>query len=304
MPWFFCLLLGLFALATTLRAGFTRRFGVISAGLAGVILLGVAGIYLWPGQSYAEKMVTQLALPLGAVWLGLLMTFAWAAWRRQWGSALLVGGCWLMLSAAGHGAVAGWLVKSLEEPFLAIEPLEQGDFDVVCLLGGGTWLDRNGKAKLADSGDRVVVAAALFRNGQCSRIYCTGNDLQPAPNWPTVAEMSADVLETMGVPTEAILLGGGENTKTEMIALRSEADRRGWRRIGLVTSAWHMGRAQRLAEDVSLSIVPLPADFQTGADVKLPWPENVQRFSVIPKAEILTTTHHMLKEHLARIVNR
>ena len=304
MPWFICLMLGLIVFVATMRAGFSRRFGLMSAGMAGMMVLAACGVFFWPGRSHAEKMVTQLALPLGAVWLGLLMACAWAVWRRQWSTSLLVGLCWLLLSVAGHSALGGRLVESLEEPYLAIEPLAEGKFDVVCLLGGGTWLDRNGKVKLADSGDRVVVAAELFRNGQCQRIYCTGDDSRHAPNWPTVAEMSAEALQSMGVPRDAILLGGGTNTKTEMVTIREEADRRGWRRIGVVTSAWHMGRAERLAEDASLSIVPLPADFHTGADADLPWPENVQRFSIIPKAEVLATTHHMLKEHLARIVNR
>jgi len=40
------------------------------------------------------------------------------------------------------------------------------------------------------------------------------------------------------------------------------ADHPEWKRLGLVTSAWHMRRAMRLAEKNNLSLEPLPADFR------------------------------------------
>lgn len=40
-----------------------------------------------------------------------------------------------------------------------------------------------------------------------------------------------------------------------------------WKRLGLVTSAWHMHRAMRLAGNHGIPLEPLPADFR-GSDVQ------------------------------------
>ncbi|HEX6984832.1 MAG TPA: YdcF family protein, partial [Planctomycetaceae bacterium] len=234
----------------------------------------------------------------------LLATVAGLAVRRRWGLAGWVGLIWLALSAAGNGQVARLLTEPLERPYFGVDPLGQGEFDAVVLLGGGAGLDRNDRAKVGDAGDRVVVAARLYHAGRTPLLVCTGGDLRGAPNLPTVAETSAAVLVDLGVPREDILLGPGLNTKTETAAIRRLKDEHGWERVGVVTSAWHMPRVERLARGAGLTFVPLPADFRSGAEGDLPFWERFRRFSFIPKSGTLDRTHAMLKENLARLAGR
>jgi uncharacterized SAM-binding protein YcdF (DUF218 family) len=53
---------------------------------------------------------------------------------------------------------------------------------------------------------------------------------------------------------------GPKNTSQEMAALGRLARDRGWKRIGLVTSASHLRRAMRLARRQGLDPTPIPAD--------------------------------------------
>lgn len=298
MPWF----LFLIAAAATAVASWRSRRRVTGLVVAAV-LAGLA-VLCWPGRRYVERMLTDLALPIGLIWLALLATIAGLAVRRRWWLAGWVGLIWLALSAAGNGKVTGLLTESLERPYFGVDPLEQGEFDAVVLLGGGAGTDRNGTTRVGDSGDRVVVAARLYHAGKTPLLVCTGGDLRTAPNLPSVAEESAGVLADLGVPRGDVLLGPGYNTKTEAAAIRRLKDEHGWGRIGIVTSAWHMPRVDRLARGVGLSFVPLPADFRSGAEADRPFWDEFRRFSFIPKAGSLDRTHAMLRENLARLAGR
>jgi uncharacterized SAM-binding protein YcdF (DUF218 family) len=90
---------------------------------------------------------------------------------------------------------------------------------------------------------------------------------------------------------------GGANTKEEFELIAREAKRRGWSKIGVVTSAWHMGRALRLARTAGVEVTPLPADFV--GDVP-GW----DRLAIVPSGQALSETSRALREYLARLVGR
>lgn len=297
----------MFMAVTAARKG-AGRFAVAGrVVLAMLFVLG--GVLLWPGRFYVEKMLTDLALPMGVVWFALLLTIGWLWWRRRLFESLPVVFIWLLLTVAANHTTAGLLSESLEAPYLGIDPLAEGHFDVICLLGGGAKVNRQGRATLGNSGSRLIVAAELFRAGRAPRILCTGEDLQSAPNLPTVAQTSKQVLMSLGTPPDGIITGGGYNTKTEMQAIAALAEERNWQRLGLVTSAWHLPRAMRLGlaagiENDGRELIPLPADFRTEQERDLPWIVDVKRFSLVPSAGALGLTHASIKEYLASLVGR
>jgi uncharacterized SAM-binding protein YcdF (DUF218 family) len=76
------------------------------------------------------------------------------------------------------------------------------------------------------------------------------------------AQRVAVILQELGVPNDAILrLPGPVNTSQEIEKLAALCREQGWTHVGLITSAWHMRRAMRLADRQDFAPQPLPADF-------------------------------------------
>ncbi|MGC1274061.1 MAG: YdcF family protein [Planctomycetaceae bacterium] len=297
MPWFLFLIA---AAATVVGTWRSRRL----VGTGAAFVFAFLAALSWPGPLYAERMLTSLAMPVGAIWFALLATVVGLAVAGRRRMACWIGLIALALSIAGNGTVSGWLTRSLERPSFGRDPFAQGRFDAVCLLGGGVSSDRNDRPRVNAAGDRVVVAAKLSRNGQTPLVVCTGGDLRGAPNLPTVAEESASVLRDLGVPRHDIVIGGGFNTKSELATITQLKREHEWKRIGLVTSAWHLPRVERLAKSMDLEFEPLPADFRSSAVPDLPLLNRFRRFSLIPSSGALDETGAMFKEYLARLVGR
>lgn len=297
MPWFLFVLVGLAAAVLGWRR--RRRVGLAIAA----VCFALAAVF-WPGRFYAEKMLTELAMPLGVIWLALWAAAGCALVRKRRGQAAVFFAVACGLSVAGNNDFADLLVRPLEERYRGIDPFRAGRLDAVCVLGGGLSTGPGRRIMANSSGDRVVLGARLYHAGVTRRLVCTGKTPSLDPSLPSAAEATARVWEQLGVPAEAITKLPGENTRAEMGELKRLAAERGWTRIGLVTSAWHMGRAERLAGVSGVRVTPLPADFQSRPDLKIdPW-LRARTFSVIPSPGAIGATHMAVKENLARLVGR
>jgi len=105
------------------------------------------------------------------------------------------------------------------------------------------------------------------------------------------------ILEELGVEPRAILKLQGINTSEEMQNLKKWSDLNPGKRIGLLTSAWHLPRAQRLAQAQGIEASPIAAAFFS--DPYAPSPG-----VVVPSEANLTVTAAVMKEYLARLVGR
>lgn len=93
---------------------------------------------------------------------------------------------------------------------------------------------------------RVKRAAELYRSGSVSALVLTGSGV----GGDSAAEMRLEALKA-GVPPEAILLEERSKTTRENLLLAAPLVRaQRWRRVALVTSASHIGRAERAARRV------------------------------------------------------
>ena len=128
------------------------------------------------------------------------------------------------------------------------------------MLGGGSGVTPTGDAQLGASGDRIRLAAALYRAGRTDLLVASGSGFDDR----NLAAETFDLWREMGVPAGAIRqLPEALNTGQE-VALYAELIRQeGWGHVGLVTSARHMRRALALSASHGLEIDPLPADFRS-----------------------------------------
>ena len=303
--WFACVAGAVAAGGLGVR-GVVRGENRRAAAWAGVAVAAAAGAaLLWPGKFYVEKSLTRLILPTGLLWLALLGLTAGLLARRRWSAAALAGVAAGLLTAAGNPVLAQTLAGGLEEGFGG-DPLARGRFDAVAVLGGGVSRGPHDGPAVNAFGERVILAARLYHAGRTPRLLATGSS-PPGDRGPGPGPLTRDLWERLAVPPGAIGTVPGTTTSEELARLTeaaAEAAARGepWGRVGLVSSAWHLPRAMRLAGEAGLTeapgveLVPLPADsLATLSTVGPRW---------IPDSESLNVTDRCLKEWLARLVRR
>ena len=66
-------------------------------------------------------------------------------------------------------------------------------------------------------------------------------------------------------------MGVNSNTRDEAINAFELANKRGWKKIALITSAWHMRRSKALFEQVGFEVVPVGSDLQGTTALENNW---------------------------------
>lgn len=270
---------------------------------AGLIILGVT-----QDRNVVEKIATSLAMPAGLLWI-LMLTLCIQLWRQkkqnQTGrpGAIAATCCFLLYSIAGNGIVADQMATALEADYLAVNPLDESPTDFVIVLGGGGGLGANGRLQGNGSGDRLILAAQLYQQKIAKRLICTGQRIA-SMNASSVdpADSSREILMKLGVPESDIETVGGRNTSEEMQNLGSRF-KNSHERIGLLTSAWHLPRALRLANRNGLQPIPLPADFRSAPKTD-GFTVGQMVESMIPNGFALGATWSFGKEYLGMLIGR
>jgi uncharacterized SAM-binding protein YcdF (DUF218 family) len=174
--------------------------------------------------------------------------------------SLALGLGWLYLCSTA--AFADYLMGTLEDDFPPKAMAAVPQAEAIVLLGGairgdthmGTLGDLNQQA------DRLVQAVALYKAGKAPQLLLTGGGSDGARS---EAQIMRDLLEVMGVPQRAMLLEN-QSRDTYQNALYSAAMLKplGIHRILLVTSAFHMRRAEGVFRAQGLEVIPVPTDYQ------------------------------------------
>ncbi|QEG38676.1 YdcF family protein [Roseimaritima ulvae] len=263
-------------------------------------LLLMAGIAMTAGRAVVEKLLTDLAMPMGLLWLTLCWLCLQLAADRsaafKWAAL-----AWLVCTLAGNGLVADVMLGTLEQRYAEIDPLSGPPLDRVVLLGGATNEAPNGQVQINQNGDRVVLAARMVHLGLASKVLCTGARIKGLSDQGTDEGQAARrILMELGVPTDAIEVIGGRNTSEEMQSIKQLV---GTQPVGIITSAWHLDRAMRLAEQEGLQAVPLPSNFNSGSSqTPRPWASVLR--DCIPNVSALASNSRITREYLARLVGR
>jgi len=102
--------------------------------------------------------------------------------------------------------------------------------DIILALGG-------------DNGDRVAVAARLYRMGFAPRVMLTGLENGPAITRPSYLNWRVQFLYDAGVPRQAVVLEArAGNTWEEAVNTLALLKRHDWQRVIVVSDPPHMRR--------------------------------------------------------------
>lgn len=223
-------------------------------------------------QIYLHKILPVFLLPLG---ITLLLVLAGLFLRRHSLIWLGVVALWLsstpIISHIAARSVEGWAVRFQEADAPCV--------DAIVVLSGGRII-APGVAAVSEWGDadRFYGGVELFKAGKAPLLVFTGGWLPWEPKAKLEGEILTEYAKALGVPVESIATTGAVvNTAEESQAVAAllaqkhsvSVGQRATPHILLVTSAFHMPRAQRLFERAGLVVSPFPVDFLVSADSEL-----------------------------------
>ena len=206
---------------------------------------------------YINKIVGFAASPIGMAIAGLVCALICAKLKRtrlaKWLGGLTVAWLWLWMTP-----IMTWIVGvPLEREFLvggrvpAVETFSEAD--VIVLLDGSMGIETNlsSYAEMWSGADRVWQTARLYKAGKAQQVIATGNGAR---------DSTLPLLKDFGVPSECVLFHDALNTEEEA----KNVNAMGYKRILLVTSAWHIKRARLMFKKYApnIEVVCAPADFE------------------------------------------
>ena len=235
----------------------------------------------------AHKALPLLLLPLG----GSIVLITVAVLRR---SKVLATLTIALLYIASTPLVANWVLKSREREYPAVPIKSCPPADAIVVLSGT--LDQNPAAPdgyVWTAADRLDYGVQLYKAGSAPWVVFTSGRVQ----WRRQAQSEGEALRTIacqrGVPASAIAVTEPiKNTADEALAMGKLAREKGFPRIILVTTAWHMPRAMMLFRHTDLRITPFPVGQLTNPA------EPLTILDFLPQGSALARTETAVRELL------
>ncbi len=245
----------------------------------------------------ATLMLPPASLAVGVVlWLMLRLV----GWRRL--AVVPFGLALVQILVLSFPPVAGMLNRQLEEK---ARKLVAGNrpccYDAIVVLGGSiapAAPPYTMEPELNDASDRIWQAARMFKAGAAPRIIVTGGSFVEQQGGPatTEAEAMRRFLVDLGVPSDAIVSEGKALNTIENIRNVRELVKEG--RVAIVTSAFHVPRAARLARQGGLDFAIFGVDWSVPDDA-IAWWE-----AWLPSVTALGESNLAIKELVALTVDR
>jgi uncharacterized SAM-binding protein YcdF (DUF218 family) len=245
-----------------------------------------------------SKTLDALAMPL--VWAMLFAAFgAWANRRRR--SRLAFAGpaaAFAVLYAFAIEPVANTLGRSLEASAVRTTSPDV-TYDAVVVLGGlvdGRASASSGTPAYGDGVERLMAAYDLLRTGRARYALLSGGRLSPFDKTDVEADILERQLEDWGIASERLVVEGeSRNTRENAAYAARIVKEKGWTRLALITSAFHMERAAGCFRAVGVPFDSLPVDFRTYDPRKFSG-------SWFPHAEALVMSTMAIREYIGRAV--
>lgn len=246
-------------------------------------------------EIYLNKLLPLLALPSGLL---LLLLAVALLWRRRWPVWLALCLFWLGSTPWMSDHLLRWCEANAVRVAASSMPRAQA---IVVLSEGRTLAPGTTGTSEWNDGDRFWGGIELYRAGKAPWLVFTGGWIPWQPELAPEGEVLKVWARSQGIPDSAIqVTGTATNTAEEAAAvaalfpkLASVGGTRP-RTILLVTSAFHMPRAQRLFQQAGLQVLPYPVDFKVSAG------ESFNAMKLLPSADAWRLTEMAWRELLGR----
>jgi Uncharacterized conserved protein len=213
---------------------------------------------------FLQKLVSLFLSPLLQallLWAVALVAFGYGRRRIAWGAGIS-GLLWLVVTAMP--LTSRVLLQGLEKDYPPVPMAQVPEAQAIVLLGGclSGAPDVLADMNLHESVDRVRQAARLFHAGKAPLVVISAGNLPWNDAVETEAAATARLLQEWGVPRSALVLEGRSRTTREnAVNAWQLLSPQGIRSVLLVTSAWHMRRAEAAFTHVGFSVIPSATDW-------------------------------------------
>jgi uncharacterized SAM-binding protein YcdF (DUF218 family) len=238
---------------------------------------------------YLHKILPLLASPLFLVIILVLWGVLFRSRRASLAAISILIVCSLPI-------FSGKLISYLERDYSLAPTANVKTADAIVVLSGmvRTIVGANGLVyEWGEASDRIFAGIDLIKENKAPVLVLTGGKLPWSVGKPE-GEHLRDIAEKLGVPRDIILLTENvQNTDQEAKAVAKLLNK-DVPNIILVTSAFHMPRAQKVFEAAGIVVSPFPVDFLSGAG-------KVTIMTFIPSAGAFNQTSFFIREIIGRL---
>jgi uncharacterized SAM-binding protein YcdF (DUF218 family) len=242
-----------------------------------------------------NKSLPLIFLPVG---LSLLLMGAALRWPRR----ILIAIPLLNLGLFGMPAIADLLMRSLEDHYAYRSIADCPESDAVFVFGGmlGPRDRTDGSIAWNLAVERFDRAVGIVKAGKAHILVLSGGS-ERYPGGSDEGELLKEEAIDRGVPQDRVVVTRPtSNTEEEANALCQLVALRHWKRVLMVTSAFHMTRAMNLSKKCGADRVPVPVAYETSSP-GASWAYKRLEY-YLPQAEALAVSERALREYLGIFV--
>lgn len=252
---------------------------------------------------FLSKLLPLFIYPLGLVCLLILVALL-TLWKRPRIATLSLLLALAMILISSNAGVVTAMTRSLEQQYIPTGTLPTADAIVV--LGGALrqQIPPRPMVEVMESGDRVLYAAQLYRQGKAPLVILSGGRIPWMGGGTPESEDMATLLAQLGVPASAMVQDPTSlNTYENAVNVRELLQERGLKQVLLVTSATHMPRSMKIFQKQGIEAIAAPTDFLVTEDrFTSSGLFEEKLLNVLPDAERLDQFTRILKEYIGRVV--
>ena len=206
-----------------------------------------------------SKILLFLLNPL--FWIFLLLLWSWLTRKATLKKRLR----WIAIGSLfffSNPFIINQLLKSYETPRVTLSA--GASFRAGILLGGFIGFDENGQGFFNESSERMIQTLSLYKSGLIKKILISGGSGTLLRQKFREADFAKDQFIKMGVPPDDILIDrNSRNTYENAVYCKQIADSLQLTPpLLLITSAWHMPRAEACFKKAGLPVLPYSCDFK------------------------------------------
>ena len=163
----------------------------------------------------------------------------------------------------GNGYIVDISCRIWEDDAILVSELDK-TYEYGIVLGGFSGYDnKKDRIEFNDCGDRLFHAIHLYKTGIVKKILVSGGNGQLINEGYLEADWSKKFLIECGIPKEDILIENKSRNTYENAKYTSELLSDNTENLLLITSAWHMKRADLCFQKFNLNCDKFPTDYTT-----------------------------------------